>query len=133
MSEHLTQRRCEILADKDPGVGLPGRVYLPGYSRTMGPQSHLFAERERLQSLTWEHFDVKQLSPTIGAELVGLDLSQELPDEVVSEIQQALWDYKVIFFVIKKSHQNNKYVLRNALVSWKYIPFCHQHRNTRAS
>ena len=88
----------EILANKDPGVGLPGRVYLPGYSRTMGPQSHLFAERERLQSLTWEHFDVKQLSPTIGAELVGLDLSQELTDEVVSEIQQALWDYKVIFF-----------------------------------
>ena len=99
MSETLNAKEdVEILADKDPGVGLPGRVYLPGYSRTMGPQSHLFAERERLQSLTWEHFDVKQLSPTIGAELVGLDLSQELPDEVVSEIQQALWDYKVIFF-----------------------------------
>ena len=99
MSDTLNAKEdVEILADKDPGVGLPGRVYLPGYNRTMGPQSHLFAERERLQSLTWEHFDVKQLSPTIGAELVGLDLSQELPDEVVSEIQQALWDYKVIFF-----------------------------------
>ena len=99
----------------------------------MGPQSHLFAERERLQSLTWEYFDVKQLSPTIGAELVGLDLSQELTDEVVSEIQQALWDYKVIFFAIKKSHQKNNYVSHNALVSWKYILFATQHRNTRAS
>ena len=25
----------EILADKDPGVGLPGRVYLPGYSLSL--------------------------------------------------------------------------------------------------
>ena len=98
MTDLAGREQVEILADKDPGVGLPGRVYLPGYSRTMGPQSHLFAERERLQSLTWEYFDIKQLSPTIGAELVGLDLSQELTDEVVSEIQQALWDYKVIFF-----------------------------------
>ena len=64
MTDLAGREEVEILADKDPGVGLPGRVYLPGYSRTMGPQSHLFAERERLQSLTWEHFDVKQLSPT---------------------------------------------------------------------
>ena len=98
MTDLAGKEEVEILADKDPGVGLPGRVYLPGYSRTMGPQTHLFAERERLQSLTWKNFDIKQLSPTIGAELVGLDLSQELPDEVISEIQQALWDFKVIFF-----------------------------------
>ena len=38
MSDTLNARRCGDLADKDPGVGLPGRVYLPGYSRTMGPQ-----------------------------------------------------------------------------------------------
>lgn len=88
----------EILADKDPGEGLPGRVSLPGYTRTMGPQTHLFAERERLQQLKWNHFNVKQLSPTIGAELQGLDLSQELTRDVIDEIKQALWNYKVIFF-----------------------------------
>ncbi|HJM28697.1 MAG: TauD/TfdA family dioxygenase [Acidimicrobiales bacterium] len=88
----------EILASKDPGEGLPGRVSLPGYSRTMGPQTHLFAERERLQKLTWEHFNVHQMSPTIGAEIEGPDLSTDLPQEVIDDIQQALWDYKVIFF-----------------------------------
>ncbi|MBT96350.1 MAG: taurine dioxygenase [Acidimicrobiaceae bacterium] len=99
MSETINKRDdVEILADADPGEGLPGRVFLPGYSRTMGPQTHLFEERERLQSLTWENFDVKQLSPTIGAELIGLDLSKELPEPVITEIQQALWEYKVIFF-----------------------------------
>ena len=99
MSETLHQKEdVEILASEDPGVGLPGRVKLPGYSRTMGPQTHLFAERDRLQGLKWEHFDVQQLSPTVGAELIGLDLTQELPQQVIDEIQQALWDYKVIFF-----------------------------------
>ena len=99
MSETLHQKEdIEILASEDPGVGLPGRVKLPGYSRTMGPQTHLFAERDRLQGLRWQHFDVQQLSPTVGAELIGLDLTQELPQQVIDEIQQALWDYKVIFF-----------------------------------
>jgi alpha-ketoglutarate-dependent taurine dioxygenase len=88
----------EILASKDPGKGLPGRVSLPGYSRTMGPQTHLNVERDRLQNLTWENFDVSQLSPTVGAELQGLDLTKDLPQPVIDEIQQALWDYKVIFF-----------------------------------
>ncbi len=99
MSGTLHQKEdVEILASEDPGVGLPGRVKLPGYSRTMGPQTHLFAERDRLQGLRWQHFDVQQLSPTVGAELIGLDLTQELPQQVIDEIQQALWDYKVIFF-----------------------------------
>ncbi len=95
---HQKEEDIEILASKDPGVGLPGKVKLPGYSRTMGPQTHLYAERERLQGLTWRNFQVRQLSPTIGAELEGVDLTDELPQETIDEIQQALWDYKVIFF-----------------------------------
>jgi len=43
-------------------------------------------------------FTVERLSPTIGAELSGIDLSQELPDSTIAEIYQALLDYKVIFF-----------------------------------
>ena len=99
MSETVQEKDdVEIFTTKDPGEGLPGRVSLPGYTRTMGPQTHLFEERERLQQLTWNHFSARQLSPTIGAELEGLDLSQELPQKVIDEIHQALWDYKVIFF-----------------------------------
>ena len=57
MSDTLNAKEdVEILADKDPGVGLPGRVYLPGYTRTMGPQSHLFAERECGTNITASTF-----------------------------------------------------------------------------
>lgn len=96
--ETVEAEDVEVFASDDPGKGLPGRVSLPGYSRTMGPQTHLNEERDRLQGLTWEHFDVRQLSSTVGAELIGLDLTQELAQSVFDEIQQALWDYKVIFF-----------------------------------
>lgn len=64
----------------------------------MGPREHLHAERQRLQGLRWQHFDVKPLGSTLGAEIQGVDLSQPLADEVFAEIDQALVDYKVIFF-----------------------------------
>jgi taurine dioxygenase len=37
-------------------------------------------------------------SPTIGAEIEGIDLSGELSDETIGAIRQALLDYKVVFF-----------------------------------
>lgn len=42
--------------------------------------------------------DVTPLSGTIGAELRGVDLKDELEPETVTAIRQALLDYKVIFF-----------------------------------
>ena len=107
MSETLRQKDedVEIHASKDPGIGLPGRVKLPGYSRTMGPQTHLFAERDRLQGLTWEHFDVQQLSPTVGAELIGLDLTQELPQQVIDELDRR---FGVSGLTEKAQRQDNK-------------------------
>jgi len=41
---------------------------------------------------------VSPLSPTIGAEIGGIDLRQPLSDAQFSELHQALLDYKVIFF-----------------------------------
>ena len=38
------------------------------------------------------------LSPHIGAEISGVDLSEDLSDEVIAEIRSALVDHKVIFF-----------------------------------
>ena len=64
----------------------------------MGPREHLHVERKRLATLRWEHFEVKRLGSTLGAELTGVDLSQPLADEVFAEIEAALADYKVIFF-----------------------------------
>src|SRR5580700_9860648 len=76
----------------------PGSFRLPGYQIAVGPFSHLADERDRLAGLKWRHFDAKQLGATVGAELSGVDLTTELPDAVIDEVRQALYDYKVIFF-----------------------------------
>ena len=76
----------------------PGTFRLPGYTIAVGPFTHVAAERDRLATLQWRQFDVRQLGSTIGAEISGVDLRTALPDEVVAELRQALHDYKVIFF-----------------------------------
>ena len=84
---------------KDPAtIGASLRFALPGSDVSVGPVGYLATERQRLESLTWEHFDVTRLSATIGAEISGVDLTTELPDEVIAEIARALADHKVIFF-----------------------------------
>jgi taurine dioxygenase len=42
--------------------------------------------------------DVQPIAGALGAEISGLDVSQNLDDTVISEIRQALLDYGVIFF-----------------------------------
>ena len=76
----------------------PGTFRLPGYTIAVGPFTHVAAERDRLATLQWQHFDARQLGATVGAEISGVDLAAALPDEVVAELRQALHDYKVIFF-----------------------------------
>ncbi|MFK8023742.1 MAG: TauD/TfdA dioxygenase family protein [Ilumatobacter sp.] len=41
---------------------------------------------------------VEPQAPTIGAEISGIDLSQDLSDDQVAEIRRALLDWKVLFF-----------------------------------
>ena len=43
-------------------------------------------------------YTIKRLSPTIGAELLDIDLKKPLTDSLKDEIYQALLVYKVIFF-----------------------------------
>lgn len=90
----------EIVAEGDPGARLKAlRFPVAGhpYAR-MGPVGHLHEERARLRALTWKHFEARPLGSTIGAELAGVDLREELADAVIEEIHQALLDYKVLFF-----------------------------------
>jgi taurine dioxygenase len=47
---------------------------------------------------TFQRFAVFPLTPRIGAEIDGVDLRGELPDDTIAEIRQALLTYKVIFF-----------------------------------
>ncbi|MDX2169307.1 MAG: TauD/TfdA family dioxygenase [Deltaproteobacteria bacterium] len=77
---------------------LARRLRIDKYNIAVGPLGHLADERQRLDALQWQHFEVKRLGATIGAELHGLDLTAELPDPVIDEIRRALHAYKVVFF-----------------------------------
>lgn len=48
--------------------------------------------------MTYQHIEVKPISGAIGAEIDGVDLSQDLGNAVFSEIQKALHENLVIFF-----------------------------------
>ncbi len=74
------------------------RVRLAPWDVVVGPLAHLAAEHERLAGLRFDHFAVRQLSPTIGAEVEGVALGGDLPDEVVADLARALAEYKVLFF-----------------------------------
>ena len=60
---------------------------------------HLAEERARLADLTWESFEVELASPTIGGHVSGVDLTGNVSEESIAEILQALYAYKVLFFV----------------------------------
>jgi len=93
----MTTAHEDIVATRDPGAAIhQDRIYLHG--KPIGPALHLAEERARLAALSWQHFDVKRLGSTIGAEISGIDLRQTLPIEIVEEVRHALYAYKVIFF-----------------------------------
>jgi len=46
---------------------------------------------------SFKHIEVKPVSGAIGAEVFGVDISQQLSDDVVGEIRQAFLDHLVIF------------------------------------
>ncbi|WCO66775.1 TauD/TfdA family dioxygenase [Iamia majanohamensis] len=46
----------------------------------------------------YDRFDLAPLSPTIGAEVDGVDLGGPIDDELQSELRRALLEWKVLFF-----------------------------------
>ena len=94
-----TQPTAQPVATRDPGALLAAtRVKLGEFEYEIGPLGHLAAERERLASLSWRAFDATPLAATIGAEIDGVHLGDDLPDATVAELRQALLDYKVLCF-----------------------------------
>ncbi|HXY91430.1 MAG TPA: TauD/TfdA family dioxygenase [Acidimicrobiia bacterium] len=92
-------RTTETPVTTDAGYGLGVmRFTLQPYPVKVGPESHVAAERDRLDGLRWQHFDARRLSPTIGGEIGGVDLTAPLADPVVDDLRWALHEYKVIFF-----------------------------------
>ena len=54
-------------------------------------------------SYNYQHIIVKPIGGRIGAEISGVDLSSNLVEDVVNEINQALLQYKTIFGGVSKS------------------------------
>lgn len=84
---------------RDPvaGIGVR-RVTLEPWDVQVGPVAHLAPERDRLAALSFDHFAVRRIGATIGAEVSGIDLCRPLDDDVVDELTSALWEFKVLFF-----------------------------------
>jgi taurine dioxygenase len=93
-----TTTTTEVVVDRDPGARLGASRRMDAHGRQIGPLTHLAEERERLAGLRWQHFDARLQSSTVGAEIDGVDLTTDLDDEVVEELQAALHAYKVLFF-----------------------------------
>ena len=90
--------KTQFVPEKDPSATLGATRKVMGGGISVGPATHLAEERPRLGELTWSHFEVTQVGSTLGAEISGIDLTTDLSDAVISEIQLALDNYKVIFF-----------------------------------
>ena len=52
--------------------------------------------------------DVVPLTPNIGAEIMGLDLSRDLDDETVQAIRNAWLEYVVVLFRDQHLHKNDQ-------------------------
>jgi len=84
---------------RDPGAGLAAsRVKLGEFQYEIGPLGHLAVERERLMAINWRAFEAQAVSATIGAEITGISLADDLPDATIAELRRALLDHKVLFF-----------------------------------
>ncbi len=60
----------------DPGAALDAkRIKLEPWDVQVGPLGYLAAERERMDRLRWENFDVRRLGATIGAVVDGIELA----------------------------------------------------------
>ena len=90
--------RSEVVAERDPGARLGVRRHQNSGGWSVGPCTYLADERQRLADLRWPLFDVVQQGVTVGGEIVGVDLTTELPEAVIDEIRRALFEFKVIFF-----------------------------------
>ena len=83
---------------KDPiALIAPRRVRIEEFGVELGPVVHVADERARLSSPQYEHITVTPKGVTLGAEISGVRLSGDLPDEVIAEIRRAWLDYKVVY------------------------------------
>src|SRR5580704_11325348 len=61
----------------------------------------------------YRHIEVQPISGTLGAEIHGVDISRELPDDVVGEMRQAFLDHLVIFLRDQKATPHQQVAFAN--------------------
>ena len=83
---------------KDPIARIaPRRMQIEKFGVELGPVVHVADERARLSSPQFEKITVTPKGDTLGAEISGVRLSGDLPDEVIAEIRRAWLDHKVVY------------------------------------
>lgn len=70
---------------------------LPIEGLHFGPRSFLAERAEALEKLQWRHFELRPLSPVVGAEVHGLDLRAPGAD-AIEELTRAFYAWRVLFF-----------------------------------
>jgi taurine dioxygenase len=63
-----------------------------------GPPRELRRVRDDFELAEYTEFDLRPLSPTIGAQITGIRLSSELGAPARAELKRALLEWKVLFF-----------------------------------
>lgn len=63
-----------------------------------GPRKFLETRRQELAGMRFERIRVSPLSPTLGAEIHGVDLTREVDEAAFAEIERAFLAFKVVFF-----------------------------------
>lgn len=63
----------------------------------VGPR-RLQPVHENAEAEPYRRLVLHPLSPTVGAEVAGVDVAAPLDDETLAELRRAILDYKVIFF-----------------------------------
>ena len=70
----------------------------------------------------YKFIDVKPFSPSLGAEIHGVDLSSDLPETQFNEIRDAFLDYQVLFLKVKvKLLLSNILILESVLENYMLI------------
>src|SRR5271163_1801267 len=80
-----------------PTTGTAPAVSLLGLYPPWGPRT-MRRLPEGVEAAPYERFVLRPQSPTIGAEIEGVDLSVPLEDGVKAEIHRALLEWKVLVF-----------------------------------
>ncbi|MFT5041361.1 MAG: taurine dioxygenase, partial [Hyphomicrobiaceae bacterium] len=71
---------------------------LTGKRLPHGQRKELHRLQEEVQSPRYERISLKPMSATIGAEIEGADLCNDIDEATFAEIERAFLNYKVLFF-----------------------------------